>query len=202
VDGKTIPLVYINRRKWDYECNYVLPDDYSGVVEVMHYLFQNGHRKIGYFAGRRIRGRDPRYQAYEDSLRLAGLEVFTDWVVYGEHFEIESGHACMQELLKVGKLPTAVLCYSDNMAAGAMRACQERGIRIPEDVSFVGGNDDEICRVVRPNLTTLANPIEAISSLVVRTLFDLIREGPGRRDPVQLKVPMRLVLRDTVRRIR
>jgi LacI family purine nucleotide synthesis repressor len=202
VDGKTIPLVYINRHKWSYECNYVVPDDYAGAAEVMHYLFENGHRRIGYFAGKRIRGRDLRYRAYEDCLKLAGLEVVSEWIVHGEHFEIESGYWCMNELLKLTKLPTAIFCYSDNMAAGAMRACQEKGIRVPEDMSFVGCNDDEICRVIRPNLTTLANPIESISSLVVRTLFDLIRAVPGEKAPVQLKVPMRLIPRETIRQIR
>jgi DNA-binding LacI/PurR family transcriptional regulator len=198
VDGKTVPLVYINRYKWSYECNYVVPDDYAGATDVMHYLFECGHRKIGYFAGKPIRGKDLRYRAYEECLRLSGLEVVEDWIVHGEHFEIESGHACMNELLKAERLPTAVFCYSDNMAAGAIRACQEKGIRVPEEMSFVGCNDDEICRVIRPNLTTLADPIEFISSMVVRTLFDLIHAVPRRKSPVQLKVPMRLVRRDTV----
>lgn len=201
VDGKIIPLVYINRRKRSYDCSYVVPDDHTGVAEVMNYLFENGHRKVGYFAGKRILGTDPRYQAYADSLRLVGLEVVKDWVVHGEHFEIESGYACMNELLEAKRLPTAVFCYSDNMAAGAIRACQEKGIGVPEDISFVGCNDDEICRVIRPNLTTLANPIESISMLVARTLFDLIRAAPDSRIPVQLKVPMKLIPRDTVRRL-
>lgn len=199
VDGKTVSLVYINRRKWSYECNYMVPDDYAGAAEVMSYLFENGHRRIAYFAGKMIRGKDPRYRAYEDRLKLAGLEVVSEWIVHGEHFEIESGYWCMNELLKQKNLPTAVFCYSDNMAAGAIRACLEKGVRVPDDISFVGCNDDEICRVVRPNLTSLANPIESISSLAVRTLFDLVRAAAGDKAPVQIKVPMRLIPRQTVR---
>jgi LacI family transcriptional regulator len=107
----------------------------------------------------------------------------------------------MNELLKMKNLPTAIFCYSDNLAAGAIRACQEKGIRVPQDMSFIGCNDDEICRVIRPNLTSLANPIESISSLAVRTLFDFVRAPAGEKARVQLKVPMRLIPRETVRHL-
>lgn len=201
VDGKTIPLVYLNRRKWSYECSYMVPDDYAGATEVMHYLFENGHQRIAYFSGKLNRGRDLRYRAYEECLKLAGLKVVSAWIVHGEHFEIESGYWCMNELLKMKNLPTAIFCYSDNLAAGAIRACQEKGIRVPQDMSFIGCNDDEICRVIRPNLTSLANPIESISSLAVRTLFDFVRAPAGEKARVQLKVPMHLIPRETVRHL-
>ena len=200
-DGKVIPLVYINRHKWNYECSYVVPDDYTGACDVMRYLFELGHRDIGYFSGERIRGRDLRYKGYEESLKLNDLQVNADWVLHGEHFEIESGCWCMNQLMSRKKLPTAIFCYSDNIAAGAMKACQDKGITIPEDVSFVGCNDDEICRVIEPNLTTLADPIEIICTLAVKTLLELIKDFPSERQPLQLKVPMRLIRRQSVRHL-
>ena len=200
-DGKAIPLVYINRHKWNYECSFVVPDDYAGACDVMRYLFELGHRDIGYFSGERIRGRDLRYKGYAESLKLNDLQVNADWVFHGEHFEIESGYWCMSQLLSGKKLPTAIFCYSDNLAAGAMKACQEKGIGIPDAVSFIGCNDDEICRVIEPNLTTLADPIETICTLAVKTLLEFIKGFPSAGQPLQLKVPMRLVRRQSVRHL-
>jgi len=201
VDGKAIPIVYVNRHKWGYDCSYVVPDDYAGATAVMEYLFEMGHRDVGYFAGDKIVGRDLRFKAYEECLRLRGQQVNPEWILYAPWFEMEGGYACMNRLLQLRKRPTAVFCYSDAMAAGAMRACQEQGLRVPEDISLVGCNDDEVCRVMRPNLTTLANPIEQISSQVVRILFESMKSPPGQRVPLQLKMPMRLVQRQSVRRI-
>ena len=198
VDGKVIPIVYVNRHKWNYECSFVIPDDYAGVTDVMAHLFEMGHREIGYFAGEKIVGRDPRFKAFSDCLRLRGLEVNPEWILHAPWFEMESGYDCMNRLLRLKKRPTVVFCYSDAMAAGAMRACQEHGLHVPEDVSLVGCNDDEVCRVMRPNLTTLANPIEQISSQVVRILFESMKSPPGERGPLRLKMPMRLVQRQSV----
>jgi DNA-binding LacI/PurR family transcriptional regulator len=201
LEQKAFPLFYLNRYKHGYECNYVVPDDYAGVQEAMNYLYDMGHRKIGYICGEKIKGKDFRFTSYSDFIKQKNLPLRQEWIVYGPFFEIESGYRCMKEILACKDLPTAVFCYSDSMAAGAMKACREKGLKLPKDVSFVGCNDDDISRIVEPNLTTLLDPIETIAKLSTRSLIERIKDKSTLGEPLQLRVPMKLLVRDSVRRI-
>jgi LacI family transcriptional regulator len=201
LEQNTYPIIYLNRYKHGYECNYIVPDDYAGVQEAMHYLYEMGHRKIGYICGEKIRGKDFRFTSYSDFIKQKDLSLRQEWIVYGPFFEIESGYRCMKEILACNDTPTAVLCYSDSMAAGAMKACREKGLKLPRDMSFIGCNDDDISRIVEPDLTTLLDPIETITKLSIRSLLERIEDKTTLDQPLQLRVPMKLLVRNSVQRI-
>ena len=81
----------------------------------------------------------------------------------------------MHVLLEVDPRPTAIFCANDLMALGAMDACRERGVRVPDDVALVGYDDIEAAALVTPALTTVPNPAYAIGETSARLLLERMR---------------------------
>jgi LacI family transcriptional regulator, repressor for deo operon, udp, cdd, tsx, nupC, and nupG len=92
-------------------------------------------------------------------------------------YGLEGGHAAAVQLLRAGA--TGIVCSSDLMAIGAIRAVREAGLRVPEDVSVVGFDDAGPNAYLDPPLTTSQQPFEAMSAAVVRLLTEPLSDGPA-----------------------
>lgn len=90
---------------------------------------------------------------------------------------------------------TAVVAGDDESAAAAMRALQERGLRVPEDISVVGYNDDPVAAEVTPRLTTVHIPAEELGRTAVRLALD----GPPATGPERHVLGTHIVIRESVR---
>ncbi|WP_242901835.1 LacI family DNA-binding transcriptional regulator, partial [Stenotrophomonas maltophilia] len=92
------------------------------------------------------------------------------------HFSVESGHAAAMALLDGTSAPTAIFCFSDQMALGTLAACRELGIRVPEDLSIVGFDDLASSRYLTPPLTTIRQPMREIGARAVNLLLAIIEQ--------------------------
>jgi DNA-binding LacI/PurR family transcriptional regulator len=82
----------------------------------------------------------------------------------------------MDQMLKIGRRPTAVFCVSDEMAIGALDCILDKGFRVPDDISLIGFDDIELGQVVRPRLTTIHQPIKEIGQEAARLIIDIIEK--------------------------
>ncbi|MET0274258.1 MAG: LacI family DNA-binding transcriptional regulator [Phenylobacterium sp.] len=165
-------------------------DNERAAAEAMAHLQDLGHRRIGVVTG-------PLASPLSRD-RLAGAQAAADRggtalsVAQGD-FSIESGLTQTLALLDADPRPTAVLCFSDEMAMGALEALRRRGLRCPGDVSLVGFDDIRYARHLDPALTTVSQPKEAIGHEVVRLLLDVLS---GRVDTVRhVTLAHRLIVR-------
>jgi LacI family repressor for deo operon, udp, cdd, tsx, nupC, and nupG len=94
-------------------------------------------------------------------------------VVPGD-FSVESGHAAAMTLLASAPAPTAIFCFSDQMALGALAACRDLGIRVPDDLSIVGFDDLASSSYLTPPLTTVRQPMREIGVRAVNLLLAII----------------------------
>jgi DNA-binding LacI/PurR family transcriptional regulator len=117
---------------------------------------------------------------------LRGLEVA------GED-GIATGAALAGRLLDAAQPPTALVCVSDSMALGALYALEDRKLRPGPDVGVVGFDDSLVAGVVRPGLTSVRQPLEAVAEKVVELLLDDLAGGSG--PPEHALVPPVLVVR-------
>ncbi len=124
----------------------------------MRYLIDLGHRDILYFGGDRATSTEAaRLEGYQRAMRSDGVAL-DDASVTECSFSSESGYEVMNLMLESGRRrPTAVFAASDLIVAGAMRALQERGLRVPEDVSIVGYGDLPFASMI--SLTTVSCPV-------------------------------------------
>jgi LacI family transcriptional regulator len=195
-----IPFVVINREVQGQKVATVLTDDFAGAYEATNYLLQCGHRKIGVILGKKeFRSTQKRKDGFIRALAEADVEFDEDLVVPG-NFDIESGYKGMMQLLKKDLKPTAMFCFNDDMAMGAMKAVFESGLNVPGDVSIMGFDDNGISGYLSPGLTTVRRPIEKVSKEGVKILLGKM-EGRLPNVTEVINLPTKLIIRDSVIRI-
>ena len=148
-------------------------DNAAAAAEAMEHLYQLGHRRIGVITGElgspisrdRLTGVNA---AAERQNATAALQVATG------DFSIASGLEQTSRLLESAPRPTALFCFSDEMAMGALEAFRRHGLRCPRDVSLIGFDDIRFAQYLDPPLTTVRQPTDQIGHEVVRLLLDIL----------------------------
>jgi LacI family repressor for deo operon, udp, cdd, tsx, nupC, and nupG len=110
-------------------------------------------------------------------------------------FTIESGAMLADALLARTDAPTAVFCFSDEMAIGVIASARRRGLRVPDDLSVVGFDDIRFARHLDPPLTTISQPMREIGEGTVRLLLEILRGDEIK--PVSVTLPHQLTIRSS-----
>lgn len=179
--ASNIPLVIAGRPFHTSGVSYIDVDNVKAAYNAVTHLIQLGYRRIGTIAGpaNTTVGLDRR-EGYLTALAEHGWDVDETLIVEGDFTEA-SGYQAMQHLLPAR--PDAIFAASDIMAVGAMRAARDAGLRIPDDVAFVGFDDLPTTTLFDCPLTTIRQPVVEFGIKAVETLLDLIVNGtkPARR---------------------
>jgi LacI family transcriptional regulator len=167
----------------------------AGADQAMKHLLGLGHRRIGAITGPRGgKATDDRRRGYFAALAEAGIAPDPALEVEG-NFEVSSGVTAAARLLDLASPPTAIFCFNDNMAIGAMRVARERGIRVPEDLSLIGFDDLDEAAIVHPALTTIRQPLAEMGRLAVSLLMRLLDGQPI--EALHVELATRLVVRES-----
>lgn len=168
-----MPLVLINRRMEGVAS--VCTDNHKGGYEATCHLIELGHREISYIGvPPYVKSGIPRRKGYERALRENNLPLDSNLVVVEEN-SADGGYRAAMALLSRGETATAVFVYDDLMAIGAMRAYQEMGLRVPEDVAVVGYDDIPLATHITPPLTTVRQDKQAMGIEAMRMLIKLMQ---------------------------
>ncbi|MEN5266628.1 LacI family DNA-binding transcriptional regulator [Stenotrophomonas sp. TWI587] len=148
-------------------------DNAAAARAVMDHLYGLGHERIAVVGGPPD---NPLHQQRLEGVRAAGkargrLRQLS--IVPGD-FSVQSGHAAGMELLARASVPTAVFCFSDQMALGVLAACRDLGIGVPDGLSVVGFDDLASSRYLTPPLTTIQQPMREIGARAVHLLLAII----------------------------
>ncbi|MGL6428879.1 HTH-type transcriptional regulator GalR [Aeromonas caviae] len=171
-------MVLINRIVPGFDSRCVALDDRYGSWLATRHLIQEGHKKIGFLcSNHQISDSQDRLQGYLDALQEQNIPVDERLISRGSPDEL-GGEAAMTELLSRGQQMTAVVCYNDSMAAGALSVLSDNGIDVPQDLSLVGFDDVLISRYLRPRLTTVRYPIIAMATQAAELAIALAKGGP------------------------
>jgi LacI family repressor for deo operon, udp, cdd, tsx, nupC, and nupG len=169
-------------------------DNAGAAYEAMDHLYGLGHRRIGIVTGPLISPlSQDRLNGTMRRAKEAGLQSALT-VLTGE-FTVESGAEAAIQLLDKSDPPTALFCFSDEMAIGAMDVVRRRGLSVPADLSVVGFDDIRFARYVNPPLTTVAQPMREIGEGCVRLLLEILRGHTIA--PVSLTLPHQFIVRST-----
>ena len=174
--------------------SWVDVDGASGTSDAVRHLVDLAHGRVAFLGVPESSGvGDDRYMGWERAMTEARLPL--NGLVERAEDGIASGRTLADRLLGSARPPTAFVCVSDAMALGAMRAIEDRGGRPGRDVSVVGFDDSPVASVVRPGLSSIRQPIEAVANEVVSLLLAELG-GPVRRWARVLLAP-RLVVRES-----
>ncbi|MFH1573019.1 MAG: LacI family DNA-binding transcriptional regulator [Acidobacteriota bacterium] len=157
--------------------------DYDGARQAVAHLIELGHRAIGYLgASSRPRSNRRRFAGYRDALEAEGIRADETWVEIApcEHRfhtdDVSAGRSLLPGLLRAGV--SALFCYNDMVAIGALLACRDHGVAVPAQLSVVGFDDIEMAQYVVPPLTTMRQPKLRLGKLAMKMMLDLLDGRP------------------------
>ncbi|MBB4915515.1 LacI family DNA-binding transcriptional regulator [Streptosporangium saharense] len=190
--GRGLPIVLLDGYSDRIEAPFISPDDRAAAWLAVQHLVDLGHERIGMALGpRRYVPVIRKIEGYRQAMAHLLGAVDTDELVSHSLFSVEGGQAAAARLLERGC--TGIVCASDLMALGAIRACRERGLSVPEDVSVVGFDDSPLIAFTDPPLTTVRKPVGAMAAAAVAALIEEINGSRGRN--VELVFQPELVVR-------
>lgn len=191
-----LPMVLLGERGVPEGYDHVAVDSVAAARAVTEHLLSRGRTRVAAIGRESAAGTaSVRLEGYQQALAAAGLTVDPGLVIGVPHYEREDGRRAMLELLSRPDPPDAVFCFNDLMAVGAMRACAEAGVRVPEDVAIAGFDDIPEGRYSTPTLTTVSPDLTVLSESALSLLLDRIEGGEGTAREVN--VPWRLVTRES-----
>ncbi len=181
---RDLPTVVVARQLPSDHHHCIFTNNVDGGYCATRHLIENGHREIAI-----VRGIEhhpdaiDRYEGYKRALAEAGIELEPTLVLPGD-FSAESGVSAIDDLSGRGRTFTAVFAANDTTAFGVRLALYRRGLRVPEDVSIVGFDDQAEAAFMAPPLTTVRQPGREMGALASGSLLELIDGKPFESRPL------------------
>ena len=174
----TFPYVFIDLQDNHEECVHVSLDCEALMEKAVSYLFEMGHRHIGFIGSNQVLHYYHRcFNGYHQALRRRGLSVCSEWLLCVDGSQ-DAAAAAAKTLYQCDKTPTAVCCTSDMLAVYAMNALRSTGVVLPDSMSFIGVDDIMLSRYVEPALTCVTYDKHRMGILAGELLVGLIDKKP------------------------
>lgn len=182
------------------EVDNVYPDDALGISEMVKYLHDAGHHRLGFINGPTgFASPHVRHKALMKAAAKYDMQILKNASKWG-HFSLASGEKLMAEIIEQPRdqWPSVVLCASDDIAIGAIKTCHQHGVHVPKDISIVGFDDIPYAQVMTPSLTTIENPLALMAKRGIGLLMDRINNQQKLSGKQSLMITPQLVLRSSV----
>lgn len=155
-------------------------DEAGGIGLLLDHLTQLGHRSLA-FLGANTAIHRTRLELFRAAATDRGLSAPSDWQLLADRPVGEAGEQGGRELFRsrAGSRPTALVAASDIVAAGALAALNEAGLRVPDDCSVAGFDDIPLAHLLRPALTTLAQPVDELAAAALMLALNPTEPVPG-----------------------
>lgn len=176
--AERVPLIIVGRDVSPLHAHCLNVDNVQAAYTITRYLIDLGHRDIMHITG--ILAHEDaaqRLQGYQQALTEAGIEPHPDLMIEG-NFRRPSGMMAVEMMLLRGRPFSAIFCANDQMAFGARLALYRRGIRVPDDLSLVGFDDQPDSAFMTPPLTTMRQPAEEMGQSAATAVMQLIKGEP------------------------
>lgn len=196
-----LPLVSIDRAENAKESTVVDATNRKGAYEIVSYLIELGHKRIGKITGfLDIASARERLESYQLALTDLDIQMDETLIVKGDFTE-KSGYTCMNTLLELPpeQRPTAVFASNDLMAIGAMDAIRAAGLSVPQDISVVGFDDIAQAAYTHPKLTTVRLPLDQMGRTAVKLLLEHIANPEQESRHITLNTE--IIVRESCRNI-
>ena len=191
-----VPLVTIDAVFPHESVNSVAVENMDAMYHAVQYLHSIGHQKIGYLHSVEQTGASPeRERGYFAAMKELGLPADPRYICRLHLFMDRTYDQMCRLLAEKPELPTAFVADNDVLAAGALRALQANGIRVPEDVSIIGFDDSYICTIINPALTTMRSPKKALGAMSVKRIQEILTTG--ETNVVKTRLCANLIIRES-----
>ncbi|MBD1572980.1 HTH-type transcriptional repressor PurR [Vibrio sp. S17_S38] len=194
-----IPKVVMDWGPETSKADKIIDNSEEGGYLATRYLINNGHTDIACLSGHFEKmACKERIAGCKRALAEAGLTLPEDWLLEG-NFECDTAVIAADKILAMEKKPSAVFCFNDIMALGLMSRLQEKGIKIPEDISIIGYDNIDLSAYFSPPLTTIHQPKRRVGKTAVEILLERIKDKEHAKQVFEMFPE--LVERSTVKKL-
>ncbi len=196
VISRKIPLIFIDREYEGITADRVMVDDYHGAYSAVEHLVQMGCKRIAHLRGPQgLTVSELRLRGYLDCLAANNMQIDED-LIMGTNFKVESAIVPTIRLFGLSDRPDGIFGVNDQVTIGAMRVAIDKGLKIPQDVAFVGFDNSPIAAYISPSLTTVSRPGRKIGEEASRLFLGQALRNPDSK-PENLVLPSELVIRES-----
>lgn len=192
-----VPTVLVNRATTCKDLDQINWDDINGVTAAVEHLIALGHHNIAHLRGPvGRRSGENRLLGYRTALNRHGIQYQQEYVRSGDYTaSSDAWSQSVSELIDLSPRPTAIMASDDIVAATAIKTIQQAGLKVPEDISVIGIDDQHFCSYLNPALTTVQLPVLQAGRLAVEMLLERIA---GKRTEVEhIMLPCSLIVRES-----
>lgn len=195
------PTVLLNCYTTDTHLPSVVPGDLSAVMKATLSLIEAGHTRIAYIGGEdSIEASRERIKGYRRALTMHDIPVDNHLIVKGR-WTIQGGYAAFKKVQTLAEPPTAICCFCDRVAMGVYEAAKEIGLKIPQDLSVIGFDNESYSGDMLPPLTTMELPHADMGRYAVEKLAEMIGTPRARHDNHKVKLECEMIVRQSVARV-
>jgi len=198
-EAVSVPVISISgHKKLKGNTNIMLDHDRAALLALKH-LYDLGHRRIAFMKGQpQVSDSDFRWNGILAMAKRVGLTIYPELCVYLEanSWSPELGYPIIRDLLARTRDFTAIFCFNDISAIGAIRAIADAGLRCPDDISVIGFDDISSAAYQTPRLTTVRQPLRRMGETAVQTLLKRI-EAPTAAYPEVILFEPELMVRES-----
>lgn len=182
-----VPIVFIDRSISGCDENAVLIDNRKATYEATETLIKNGHRRIGIICGSvEVYTAEERRKGYEQAMQAYGLSLDFEMIAHGQ-YDVETGYTLAHKLMRGKEAPSAIIATNYDITTGSVIALHEMGYNIPDDVSFIGFDNEELSRATRPPLSVILQPLEEIGKRVSEIILEKMNNTEAPNKTVMLE---------------
>lgn len=197
---RNVPVVLIDRPIKDVNCDVVLVDNLNASYNAVEQLIIRGHKRIGIICGSEdIYTAQERLKGYLRVHEDYAMQIDESLIKFG-NYQLESGYKLLLELLDTEPAPTAVFVTNYEMTLGAIIAINERNEKIPEDLSFIGFDNLQMAKIVKPPLSIVVQPMQQIGETAANTLIKRLK-GDMSNFPSMFRLKTEVLIKESVKEL-
>ena len=196
-----MPLVVIDRCFPEIGLPFITSDNYQGGYDAVNYLISMGHRKIACIQGiLKSRPTTERVRGYKEALCNSGIPL-DDNLIVGDNYNTENGYKQTRILFSMEDPPTAIFALSNLIGLGVIKAAEEMGLNIPENISLISFDEQPYSAFLGTPMTTIDQKKNEMGQLAVDVLLKYIGNKEYRKKVINMTLKTNLIIRDSVKRI-
>ncbi|MEM7029150.1 MAG: LacI family DNA-binding transcriptional regulator [Chloroflexota bacterium] len=183
------PIVVLNYDFEDHRVSQVMLDSCLGAKLAVDYLVGLGHQSIGMITGVQdiSEGKVRRVDGYREAMRHHNISIDESWIMPGAEPTVEVGYETTKQLLVSQPEISAIFTYNDLLAIGALKACHELSLSVPQDCAIIGFDDIQFSAMVIPSLSTVRIDKYDLGRQATNRLFDMLKEPDKAYPPITVK---------------
>lgn len=182
------------------DCTAILSDNLSGINDLVHHIYENGHRKIAFIHGENTSVTQRRLAGFHKACEKLGVTVPNNYIHKARYHDPESSEIATRKLLELADPPSCIMYPDDFSLIGGMNEIEKQGLNIPQDLSVTGYDGIFLSQVLRPKITTYKQNTDALGREAAKHLVEAIVDKKTYI-PKQIWIEGQLLAGDSIKKI-